>query len=217
MWFRRKKGKDADSKLSDKLVSLQSLLNEKKPASKDGTASSASATTTIQAGNTIENPPGPEDAGDNIKNAVASDEHLDWDFNVDLAAEEGSDRPGSSAFLQAVESEGQPGTEAPETGTVVPLRRDADENSPPDRVPAPDDDDDIPVLRNIVYLPTDVESGEEESDEKENQAQFVEQCLKDIRKRLKRHEMSPLTAYQERQFRIALTSLKVQKDTGRFE
>ena len=216
MWFRRKKKrKDANSELSDTLVTLQSLLDQNEPAATDGTTAADSAAATPRAESKGDSVQAPEAGGDNIKNAVASDEHLEWDFKVDLAADEGPQKPGSSAFLKAVESEGRRATGVPETGTVVPIRRNTDENGSSDQAPPPDDD--LPVLRNIMHLPTGDDTVGQAPGGRDNSEQFVEQCLKDIRKRLKRHEMSPLTAYQERQFRIALTSLKLQKDSGKFE
>lgn len=218
MWFRRNKKKrgETDSALSDTLDSLQSLLEEKKTASSDSTLPEPTGASLPEGEDPGDKVSSTEPDGQKIKNAVASDEHLEWDFKVDLAAEEEQKRPRSPAFLREVAAGQSPVVETPETEQTAATRIE-----PETTVPGAEEsraDDGIPVLTNVVYLPVKDRTGEAESPETvvaENP--FVDQCIKDIKKRLKRHEMSPLTEYQERQFRTALTSLLVQKSSGMFD
>lgn len=217
MWFRRNKKtrSEADSALSETLQSLQTLLKEKSDSG-DSTLAESTGASLPEGGEPGDEASTTEPGGQIIKNAVASDEHLEWDFKVDLAAEEEQKRPRSPAFLQEVAAGQPPVAETLETEQTAATRIE-----PGTAVPGAADarpDDGIPVLTNVVYLPVKDRTGEAESPETavaENP--FVAQCIKDIKKRLKRHEMSPLTEYQERQFRTALTSLLVQKSSGRFD
>lgn len=218
MWFKRKKKTDADTALSETLVSLQSLLDEKtRPAEKNVSTASSTGERPSSTELTLDNV-SPLSSGNNISNAVASDEHLEWDFKVDLAVEDAPAKAPAPGFLKPVESDTVTESTVPDSSAVVPIHR--------NREPAaeatanglePGAGDLIPVLVKIIEAGF---GGAEENADLENNPvddAFVNQCLKDIRKRLKRNELTPLTPIQERQFRKALMSLLIQKKSGKFE
>ena len=218
MWFRRKNKSDPDTALTDTLMSLQSLLDDEKPNSTTSALSIPESAATTVTDNTLDfvNPGSAEE--NNIKNAVASDEHLEWDFKVDLASDDTAEKAPGSAFLKTVESNEFPELEVPKFGEVVPILREQKRKPGTEMaVPQSESAEDIPVLNNIVDLPGQDFTDRGQKEEDETETPFVEQCLKDIRKRLKRNELTPLTEDQENHFRAVLTSLRLQKTSGKFE
>ena len=218
MWFRRKNKGDADSELTDTLVSLQSLLDEKTPDSPDTGPVAHNSASPRDSEDTVERTAKVNPRGKNIKNAVASEEHLEWDFKVDMAGDEALDRASGRAFLKAVASDEVGNLEAPDGGAVIPLRRGGGSvtDSPPGK-PGPDVDDNIPVLNKIVYLPGRDGPAHVGFSRDRKEALFVDQCLKDIDNRLEHSELTPLTPNQKQQLGTALTSLLIQKTSGKFE
>lgn len=219
MWFRRKKKTDANSTLSDTMLSLQSLLDEQpQGASEIPSTTSILGPTPADTDMTSDTLSPPSSDNKNISNAVASDEHLEWDFKVDLEVEDAVENAPRPGFLKPVESETIPELTIPADAAVVPIRpgRTATAETGADN-PEPDTGGAIPVLSKIVDPVVDNAPGGIETEYVEAQDSFVSQCLKDIRKRLKRNELTPLTTDQEKQLRTALISLLVQKKSGKFE
>lgn len=219
MWFRRKKKTDADTALTDTLRSLQTLLDEERPG-KDDEAPAAPETT---AQPEMEKKTGGVDSSlkpdeKNISNAVASDEHLDWDFNVDLAPEELAGDVVKIDPLESLDLETVPDLDVSEIGEAVSMRGDGNaELEPIEDTAASEITDDIPVLNNIAYLPEREKNDHRDEEKVQNETPFLDQCLKDIRKRLKRNDLTPMTLDQERQLRTALTSLLVRNTSVKSE
>jgi hypothetical protein len=212
MWFRRKKEADteADTELTDTLRSMRSLLEGPESGGGDESAAPKRGQVSTADGADLESAEG------NISNAVASDEHLEWDFNVDMAADERRVDPPDTSPLKSVEFQSVSNPRVGNRSDVIPLRggsRADDSTAHAAARPV----DGIPVLNNIVHLPEGDAFGGVDAAEFASEKSFVEQCLKDIRKRLKRNEMTSLTPAQEKRLRVALTSLRLQKTSGKFE
>jgi hypothetical protein len=219
MWFRRKKKTEADTALTDTLRSLQTLLDEESPG-KDDEAPAVPETTPQR--EMVEKTDGVESSlkadERNISNAVASDEHLDWDFNVDLAAEELAGDVEKIDPLESLELEDVPDLDTSDIVEAVSTRGDGEaEVEPIEEPPAGRSTDNIPVLNNIAYLPEREENDRLDKAKVLSETPFMDQCLKDIRKRLKRNDLPTMTLDQEQQLRTVLTSLLAQKTSGKSE
>ncbi len=219
MWFRRKKKTDADTALTDTLRSLQTLLDEESPG-KDDEAPAAPETKPqremVEKTAGVESSLKPDEK--NISNAVASDEHLDWDFNVDLAPEELAGDVEKIDPLETLDLETVPDLDVSDIGEADSMHGDGDaELEPIEDTAASKSTDNIPVLNNIAYLPERKENDRSDEEKVRSETPFMDQCLKDIRKRLKRNDLPALTLDQEQQLRTVLTSLLAQKTSGKSE
>jgi hypothetical protein len=220
MWFRRRRKADSDDALTETLRSLQTLLDERptKQREEDSLPPVASEKPEPHVAD-----PSPSATA----HSVVSEEHLTWDFDVDLSTEELDGSPPDSAGDESPEplnddgeilvveiSDNSPGESEPVVGNDIKYSNGKFSNEEVAIQEKPDATaiDTIPVLYNVVFMPTAAStprSGAHTAPAHTHAAAqpLVELCIDDFRKRLAQHARPALDLSGEQRLRTFLTLL----------
>jgi hypothetical protein len=186
MWFRRTRKADSDNELTETLRSLQTLLDDEP---------------TRQRGENSLPPEPPENPELHVADpspgetahSVVSDEHLTWDFDVDLSTEE---LAGTAA-----DSPGDESLELLDDGEITIRDK-------PDATAI----DTIPVLNNVVFMPTAASSPRSGAHSAHAPTPpLVDLCIDDFNNRLAQLALPALDPSKEKRLRTFLMSLLDKK------
>lgn len=234
MWFRRRRKADSDDALTESLRSLQTLLDDR-PTKQREEDSLPPVPSEKPEPDVADPSPG------STAHSVVSEEHLTWDFDVDLSTEELDGSPPDSAGDESPEplnddgetlvveiSDNSPGESEPVVGSGIEYSNGkysngefsngefSNEEVAIQEKPDATAIDTIPVLNNVVFMPTAAStprSGAHTAPAHTHThahaaAQpLVELCIDDFRKRLTQHDLPALDLSGEQRLRTFLTLL----------
>jgi hypothetical protein len=222
MWFRRRRKAGSDDALTESLRSLQTLLDDR-PTKQREEDSLPPVPSEKPEPHVADPSPG------STAHSVVSEEHLTWDFDVDLSTEELDGSPPDSAGDESPEplnddgetlvveiSDNGPGESEPVVGSDIKYSNGEFSNGKVAIQGKPDATaiDTIPVLNNVVFMPTTAStprSGAHTAPAHTHAhaaAQpLVELCIDDFRKRLTQHDLPALDLSGEQRLRTFLTLL----------
>ena len=200
MWFRRRRKADSDNALTETLRSLQPLLDE-------GPSKQREEDSLPPVPSEKPDPHVAEPSPGSTAHSVVSEEHLTWDFDVDMSSEEPAGRP----------------VDTPKDESLEPLDDDADtlvletsefrsgeslsavdsrmEDTTRDK-PGATFTDTIPVLNNVVFMPAGAHATAHA-----DRTPLMDLCIEDFRNRLVQHAQPALDPPREQRLRAFLTSL----------
>ena len=204
MWFRRRRKPDSDNALTETLRSLQTLLDEgpskqreennlppKPPAMPEAQVADPSLGTTAH--------------------SVVSEEHLTWDFDVDMSTEEPAGTPAHTPEDESLEPlDDNAATLVLETSEFRPDESRSAVDNPMQDTARDEQDatstDTIPVLNNVVFMPAGAHTKPHA-----HATLLVDLCIEDFRNRLVQHAQPALDPSREKRLRAFLTALLDKK------
>lgn len=223
MWFRRRRKADSDDALTETLRSLQTLLDER--PTKQREEDSLPPVPSEKPEPHVADP-----SSGSTAHSVVSEEHLTWDFDVDLSTEELDGSPPDSAGDESPEplnddgetlvveiSDNGPGESEPVVNSDIEYSNGklsngklSNEEDAIQEKPDATAIDTIPVLNNVVFMPTAAStprSGAHTAHTHAAAQPLVELCIDDFRKRLAQHARPALDLSGEQRLRTFLTLL----------